>query len=58
VAQAFQAGQRDFRPLSVAELLGQLGLDAGAELCAGDHLRLWPHRHGTDGFFAAVWERA
>ena len=23
----------------------------------GDFLRLWPHRHGTDGFFAAVWTR-
>jgi 16S rRNA (cytosine967-C5)-methyltransferase len=23
----------------------------------GDFLRLWPHRHGTDGFFAAVWQR-
>jgi 16S rRNA (cytosine967-C5)-methyltransferase len=22
-----------------------------------DTLRLWPHRHGTDGFFAAVWQR-
>ena len=21
------------------------------------YLRLWPHRHGSDGFFAAVWER-
>jgi 16S rRNA (cytosine967-C5)-methyltransferase len=20
-------------------------------------LRLWPHRHGSDGFFAAVWQR-
>jgi 16S rRNA (cytosine967-C5)-methyltransferase len=20
-------------------------------------LRLWPHRHGTDGFFAAAWTR-
>jgi 16S rRNA (cytosine967-C5)-methyltransferase len=20
-------------------------------------LRTWPHRHGTDGFFAAAWER-
>jgi len=26
-------------------------------LVRGDFLRLWPHRHGTDGFFAAVWER-
>jgi 16S rRNA (cytosine967-C5)-methyltransferase len=24
---------------------------------AGDYLELWPHRHGTDGFFAAVLER-
>jgi 16S rRNA (cytosine967-C5)-methyltransferase len=21
-------------------------------------LRLWTHRHATDGFFAAVWQRA
>ena len=20
-------------------------------------LRLWPQRHGSDGFFAAVWQR-
>ena len=26
-------------------------------LVRGDFLRLWPHRHGTDGFFAAVWQR-
>ena len=31
---------------------------AGAEtLVSGDDLRLWTHRHGTDGFFAAIWER-
>jgi 16S rRNA (cytosine967-C5)-methyltransferase len=23
----------------------------------GDYLSLWPHRHATDGFFAAVLER-
>ena len=28
------------------------------ELVRGDCLRLWPHRHATDGFFAAVWQRA
>jgi 16S rRNA C967 or C1407 C5-methylase (RsmB/RsmF family) len=21
------------------------------------HLRPWPHRHGTDGFFSAAWQR-
>jgi hypothetical protein len=31
-----------------------LGLGAGR----GRFLRLWPHRHGTDGFFAAVWQKA
>ncbi len=24
---------------------------------SGSFLRLWPHRHGTDGFFAAAWTR-
>ena len=29
-----------------------------ADFTRGDHcLRLWPHRHGTDGFFAAAWTR-
>jgi 16S rRNA (cytosine967-C5)-methyltransferase len=28
-----------------------------ADLCTDGCLRLWPHRHGTDGFFAAVWQR-
>lgn len=26
-------------------------------LCQGDFLRLWPHQHATDGFFAAIWTR-
>ena len=25
---------------------------------SGSPLRLWPHRHGTDGFFAAAWTRS
>ena len=29
----------------------------GALPCPGPHLALTPHRHGTDGFFAAVLER-
>ena len=27
-------------------------------LDAGERLRLWPHVHGTDGFFVGVMERA
>jgi 16S rRNA (cytosine967-C5)-methyltransferase len=34
-----------------------LKTERAAELSAGDTLRLWPHRHGTDGFFAAVLQR-
>jgi 16S rRNA (cytosine967-C5)-methyltransferase len=29
-----------------------------SDFTRSDHfLRLWPHRHGTDGFFAAAWTR-
>jgi 16S rRNA (cytosine967-C5)-methyltransferase len=53
VAQDFQAKQRSFRALSCAELLAA----ARIPLDTGPRLRLWPHRHGTDGFFAAAFER-
>jgi 16S rRNA (cytosine967-C5)-methyltransferase len=26
-------------------------------LVENGYLRLWPHLHQTDGFFAAVWEK-
>ena len=46
-----------FRP---REVLSNLKIDGAAGLCSGgegggDFLRLWPHRHATDGFFAALW---
>ncbi|ARU04318.1 hypothetical protein CCO03_06190 [Comamonas serinivorans] len=28
-----------------------------SRLAPSPYLRLWPQRHGTDGFFAAVWQR-
>jgi 16S rRNA (cytosine967-C5)-methyltransferase len=32
--------------------------EAPAALVGPDlFLRTWPHRHGTDGFFAAAWDR-
>ncbi len=39
--------------------VNQLWTDHRAELCdsSGQYLELLPHRHGTDGFFAAVFER-
>ena len=57
VAAAFGAAQPEFKPLDVAELLTALKVANSEQLCSGPFLRLWPHRHGTDGFFAAVWER-
>ena len=66
VAEAFSAAHPDFTLLPVADLLARLMATEGAGeaatgvaegLCAGPFLRLWPHRHQTDGFFAAVWER-
>jgi 16S rRNA (cytosine967-C5)-methyltransferase len=54
VAEAFQEAQPAFRPLACGELLAaqRIPLDTGR------YLRLWPHRHGTDGFFAAAFERS
>ncbi|MEO7335326.1 MAG: RsmB/NOP family class I SAM-dependent RNA methyltransferase [Caldimonas sp.] len=58
VANEFSAlHEASFKPVPVEELLVR-GHVAGAEgLVSGDFLRMWPHRHGTDGFFAAAWER-
>ena len=47
------------------ELLTQLKVPDAATLCspasgaveAGRYLRMWPDLHGTDGFFAAVWQK-
>ncbi len=58
VAEAFSAAQgREFIALPAAELLEHAGVESAASLVRGDFLRLWPHRHGSDGFFAAVWQR-
>jgi 16S rRNA (cytosine967-C5)-methyltransferase len=69
IAQAFSAAHPEFVPLNVAQELERLKVPDAASLCspaavaepqadaplAGLYLRLWPHRHATDGFFAAVW---
>jgi 16S rRNA (cytosine967-C5)-methyltransferase len=71
IAQAFSAANPDFVPLNVAQELDRLKVPNAASLCspatsdalegdaplAGTYLRLWPHRHATDGFFAAAWVR-
>ena len=58
IAQAFTAErERDFRVLPALEALKRAHVAQAETLVRADFLRLWPHRHGTDGFFAAAWER-
>ena len=65
IAEAFTAANPAFELLEVAPLLAELlhlpkaeGAGAASKLCSGPYLRLWPHQHQTDGFFAAVWQKA
>jgi len=57
IAAAFSAAHPGFKSVPVASLLEELKVANAAQLCTPDglYLRLWPHRHGTDGFFASVW---
>jgi 16S rRNA (cytosine967-C5)-methyltransferase len=59
IAEAFTASHPAFRRLRVQELLENAKVENAASLCSdgGTDLRLWPHRHGTDGFYAAAWEK-
>ena len=62
IAQAFSDANSEFTPLEVGAVLTHLKVESAASLCAGGengqkYLRLWPHRHATDAFFAAVWEK-
>ncbi len=52
---AFAATLPGLSPLPLERTLGEgLCRSAGA---TGHELRLWPHRHGTDGFYLAAFER-
>ena len=53
VVSAFLAANPEFVALSAEEVLAKQDIS----LECGERLRLLPHRHGTDGFFAAVMER-
>jgi 16S rRNA (cytosine967-C5)-methyltransferase len=55
IANAFSAAHPDFVQLPVLDELTRLKVANAETLCSGHFLRLWPHRHGTDGFFAAIW---
>jgi 16S rRNA (cytosine967-C5)-methyltransferase len=58
IAKAFTSAHPEFQPVSVRDLLGRLKVPAASQLAPDErYLRLWPHRHRTDGFFAAAWQR-
>jgi 16S rRNA (cytosine967-C5)-methyltransferase len=54
IAEEFLSKSPGFRLLPAEEVLRKerIAMDD-----VGDYLELWPHRHGTDGFFAATFER-
>ena len=58
VAATFNQRSADkFEPVPAEAALQQLQVPDAAGLCREGYLRLWPQIHGTDGFFAAVWQR-
>lgn len=54
IVDAFLANHAEFHRLSAQEALAAQGI----AIDCGEYLRLTPHKHGTDGFYAAVLERA
>jgi len=55
IVTGFLAAHPDFRIVSAAEVLARQGVAIPG---TGQYLHLYPHVHDTDGFFAAVMERA
>ena len=57
VAEAFGQAHPKLQPLLVRDILHDLKIANAERLCTPDgrYLRLWPHVHGTDAFFAAAW---
>ena len=54
VVDAFRAAQPEFAAVPCNSLLAAQRIP----LDSGERLRLWPHLHRTDGFFAATFERS
>ncbi len=54
IAEAFLAAHTDFTLVNAAEILAQQQI----ALDTGKYLKLLPHLHQTDGFFAAVFQKA
>lgn len=69
VAHAFHQNHSNFSALEAADMLHGLKLAQGGDVCTpahtynnqaipeGRYMQLLPHKHGCDGFFAAVWQK-
>lgn len=57
VAQLFSQQHQEFEMVDMLDLLKAQKIDSAQGLVQNGYLRLWPHRHQTDGFFAAAWRR-
>jgi 16S rRNA (cytosine967-C5)-methyltransferase len=54
IVAGFLAKHPDFQAVSASDVLARQGISLPA---TDQYLRLYPHVHETDGFFAAVLER-
>jgi 16S rRNA (cytosine967-C5)-methyltransferase len=54
IVEGFLGSHLDFKIIPANQILAQQQID----LDTGEFLKLLPHLHGTDGFFAAVFEKA
>jgi 16S rRNA (cytosine967-C5)-methyltransferase len=57
IVSAFLATHSEFVMIPASEVLAAQGVTIENGFTAEGAMRLLPHRHGTDGFFAAVLER-
>jgi 16S rRNA (cytosine967-C5)-methyltransferase len=57
VARTFGEDHAQFESVAAEQALAQAHIAQAGELVQDKWFRLWPHRHHTDGFFAAVWQR-
>jgi 16S rRNA (cytosine967-C5)-methyltransferase len=55
IVEAFLAQYPAFKSVDVAGILAQQKIDLN--MSTGTYLKMLPHLHGTDGFFAAVMEK-
>jgi 16S rRNA (cytosine967-C5)-methyltransferase len=57
IANEFSEAHKDFVLQPAGELLARAHVEEAETLVQDQFMRLWPHRHATDGFFAAAWQR-